>query len=153
ETNPLSALQKLANATYETRAVVEQTDFGVRSKLLAAEIAAKKPDLIGLQEVALWRSGPLQLDLMNVAVPNAEHVDYDWLAMLRATASGSASSTPTSRRSAPTSPPRSSTSCSPGREATPARRSWSATATPTRSTRASRHPSATRCRTPRRTGW
>jgi hypothetical protein len=54
-------LVALANATHVSRAIVDQTNFPVRSKLLAAEIAETSPDLVGLQEVALWRSGPLQL--------------------------------------------------------------------------------------------
>jgi endonuclease/exonuclease/phosphatase family metal-dependent hydrolase len=54
----------------------------VRSKLLAEEIASEKPDVVGLQEVALWRSGPLELT--KVGVPNAETVDYDFLATLTA---------------------------------------------------------------------
>ena len=70
----------LANATHFTRAVVDQTDFPVRARLLAGEIARAKPDLVGLQEVALWRSGPLELT--NVGVANAETVDYDFLAIL-----------------------------------------------------------------------
>lgn len=87
---PLDAIQgktgvdlinALANATDEARDIVDTTDFGVRSRLLAEEIAAKKPDLVGLQEVALWRHGPLQLAL--AAVPNATEVDLDFLAMLR----------------------------------------------------------------------
>jgi len=39
-----------------------------------------RPDVIGLQEVALWRSGPLELD--QLGSPNASTVDYDFLAML-----------------------------------------------------------------------
>jgi endonuclease/exonuclease/phosphatase family metal-dependent hydrolase len=74
-------LVTLARATDTARDIVDQTDFGTRSKLLAQEIAAAKPDLVGLQEVAMWRSGPL--DLINVAVPDATTVDYDWLRMLR----------------------------------------------------------------------
>lgn len=84
ETNPELAILKLANATYETRAIVDQTDFGTRARLLAQEIAAAKPDLVGLQEVALWRSGELEVaDPTLIAVPNAETVDFDFLKMLR----------------------------------------------------------------------
>ena len=71
----------LANATHEARTIVDETDFGTRSKLLAQEIAAAKPDLVGLQEVALWRSGELQL--AQAAIPNAETVDLNFLKMLR----------------------------------------------------------------------
>ena len=74
-------LTTLANATHEARQIVDDTDFGTRSKLLAQEIAAAKPDLVGLQEVAMWRSGPLEIGA--VAVPNAETVDLNFLKMLR----------------------------------------------------------------------
>jgi endonuclease/exonuclease/phosphatase family metal-dependent hydrolase len=74
------AVLALANATHLTRAIVDDTDFGVRSRLLADEIARTRPDLIGLQEVALWRRGPLELD--KVGEPNATDVDYDYLQML-----------------------------------------------------------------------
>jgi endonuclease/exonuclease/phosphatase family metal-dependent hydrolase len=75
-------LGALANATHVTRAIVDATDFTVRAKLLADEIAATEPDLIGLQEVAWWRHGPLQLERVNVGVPNAETTDYDFLEIL-----------------------------------------------------------------------
>ena len=72
----------LGHASHELREVVDRTDFRVRSKLLAAEIAAEKPDLLGLQEVALWRRGPMQLD--HIGRPDAIEVDYDYLAILLA---------------------------------------------------------------------
>jgi endonuclease/exonuclease/phosphatase (EEP) superfamily protein YafD len=75
------ALVALAQANHEVREIVDRTDFGVRSRLVAAEIAATRPDLVGLQEVALWRSGPMELD--QLGRPNAATVDYDFLAMLR----------------------------------------------------------------------
>jgi hypothetical protein len=77
---PQEILVALGNATYVTRAIVDQTSFPTRARLLAGEITRTEPDLIGLQEVALWRSGPLQLD--QVGVPNATTVDYDFLQIL-----------------------------------------------------------------------
>lgn len=77
---PQQVVAALAVATDYTRRIVDQTDFTTRSKLLAREIASAKPDLVGLQEVALWQSGPLELD--KVAVPNATTVDYDFLQLL-----------------------------------------------------------------------
>jgi endonuclease/exonuclease/phosphatase family metal-dependent hydrolase len=77
----LELLTALANATDTARSIVDDTDFATRSKLLAAEIAGHRPDLVGLQEVALWRHGPLQM--LQAAIPNATEVDYDFLKMLR----------------------------------------------------------------------
>ncbi|MET1007080.1 MAG: hypothetical protein ABWX96_16145 [Propionibacteriaceae bacterium] len=74
------ALLAVGHANDELRRVVDATDFRVRSKLLAAEIAAARPDVVGLQEVALWRHGPLQLDQLGVR--NATEVDYDFLTLL-----------------------------------------------------------------------
>jgi endonuclease/exonuclease/phosphatase family metal-dependent hydrolase len=79
---PQEIVAALAIATDQTRRIVDETNFPVRSKLLAREIATAKPDLVGLQEVALWRSGPLELD--KVGVPNAATVDHDFLATLLA---------------------------------------------------------------------
>lgn len=77
---PQAVAVALANATHETRAVVDRTGFTVRARLLAREIARTRPDLVGLQEVAWWRHGPLQLD--QVGVPNAQVTDYDFLQLL-----------------------------------------------------------------------
>lgn len=78
--NQFTIVTALANATHVTRAIVDRTDFTVRGRLLADEISRVKPDLIGLQEVALWRHGPLQL--AQVGIPNAQTVDYDFLQIL-----------------------------------------------------------------------
>ena len=78
----VSVLDALAHATHQTRAIVDQTDFNVRARLLAKEFKKSLPDLVGLQEVALWRSGPLDTDPSAIAVPNATAVDYDFLAIL-----------------------------------------------------------------------
>jgi hypothetical protein len=80
--DPGLALVKLANANAATRTIVDQTNFPRRSELLTGEIAAQEPDLIALQEVALWRHGPLELDPAKIAVPNAQSVDYDFLQIL-----------------------------------------------------------------------
>ena len=70
----------LANGTHAARAIVAQTNFPVRARLLASEIVATRPDLVALQEVALWRHGPFEPALIGVA--NAATVDIDFLQIL-----------------------------------------------------------------------
>jgi endonuclease/exonuclease/phosphatase family metal-dependent hydrolase len=80
-----AAFVALGNSNQLTRSIVDRTNFPRRSELLADEIASAKPDLVGLQEVALWRSGPLELPLPGMGTPgevNAEKVDYDYLEIL-----------------------------------------------------------------------
>jgi hypothetical protein len=47
--------ERNAAERYQT---VLRNDFATRAKALAAEIRASKPDLIGVQEAAIWRRGP-----------------------------------------------------------------------------------------------
>ena len=59
---------------------VQRTDFNARAKLIADEIRKNKPDLIGLQEVALWRKGAD--GVKDGSATPATEVVYDWLAIL-----------------------------------------------------------------------
>jgi endonuclease/exonuclease/phosphatase family metal-dependent hydrolase len=56
---------------------VQATNFPARAKALAREIALLRPDLVGLQEVAMWRTGPITP--APPFVPNATNVVYDFL--------------------------------------------------------------------------
>ena len=79
----LAALLAVAHEAHAMEETLDQTHFKVRAKLLARELAREKPDLVGLQEVAKWRSGPVELPPSeNVGVPNATHVDADYLKIL-----------------------------------------------------------------------
>jgi endonuclease/exonuclease/phosphatase family metal-dependent hydrolase len=60
--------------------VVQQTNFPVRAKALAAEVRTNRPDLIGLQEVAHWRRTP---DGVTNDVKDANQSVYDFLAILQ----------------------------------------------------------------------
>jgi endonuclease/exonuclease/phosphatase family metal-dependent hydrolase len=61
---------------------VEATNFPVRAKGLAKEILEKAPDLVGLQEVALWREAPPSLGPVLTNTPAATTVKYDFLKLL-----------------------------------------------------------------------
>ena len=78
----IPALVAFGKENHVLRSIVDRTDFPARSTALATEIATHGPDVIGLQEVALWRHGPLELDQVGVA--NATTVDYDFLQTLMA---------------------------------------------------------------------
>jgi endonuclease/exonuclease/phosphatase family metal-dependent hydrolase len=63
---------------------VEATNFPVRAKGLAKEILQNEPDLVGLQEVALWRTAPPSLGPVFSGKPEATTVKYDFLQLLLA---------------------------------------------------------------------
>jgi endonuclease/exonuclease/phosphatase family metal-dependent hydrolase len=72
-------------ATGQILREVTANDFPVRAKGLAKEILQKEPDLVGLQEVAEWRTGPPSLEtLLGGSEPHATTVRYDYLKELLA---------------------------------------------------------------------
>jgi len=76
-------VSQFVEATGEILRQVTANDFPVRAKGLAKEILEKEPDLVGLQEVAEWRTGPPSLEtLLGGSKPHAETVRYDYLAEL-----------------------------------------------------------------------
>jgi endonuclease/exonuclease/phosphatase family metal-dependent hydrolase len=71
-TSPPSQFQSAVSGLL---AHVRASDPNARMNLIAQEIARAKPDLVGLQEVSLWRTGP-------VGSRPATHVVYDFLSAL-----------------------------------------------------------------------
>jgi endonuclease/exonuclease/phosphatase family metal-dependent hydrolase len=69
---------ELAFATTGIYNTVQYTDFPQRAKLLAAEIATNKPDLVGLQEVATYRE-----DTIDEQIPNEQEPGPDDLVNTR----------------------------------------------------------------------
>jgi endonuclease/exonuclease/phosphatase family metal-dependent hydrolase len=73
------SLQELSNRAGQFLHEVAANDFATRAKGLAAEIRKGKPDLVGLQEVASWRTADCGL---NVFPPKATTNLYDYLSLL-----------------------------------------------------------------------
>lgn len=76
------SLEAFVGATGQILREVTANDFPTRAKGLAQEILAKKPDLVGLQEVALWRTGAPSLTPVLTGEPTATTVRYDYLQLL-----------------------------------------------------------------------
>jgi endonuclease/exonuclease/phosphatase family metal-dependent hydrolase len=69
---------ELAQVVTDVFTMVQSTDFPARAQVLAREIRDADPMLIGLQEVSLWRTGPL-----GSPTPQATTVAYDFLQILQ----------------------------------------------------------------------
>jgi endonuclease/exonuclease/phosphatase family metal-dependent hydrolase len=78
---PARTVDEFEQKNTELWQVVQGTDFPARAKLLAREVRATKPDLIGLQEVALWRRGPN--GVKDGTTTPATEVVYDFLTQLQ----------------------------------------------------------------------
>jgi len=74
--------QDIPAAVATTFAVVKATDFPVRARNLAWEIALTRPDVLALQEVGLWRTGPGEGCPLDPKEATA--VAYDFLEILQA---------------------------------------------------------------------
>lgn len=73
--------EEFEQKTTELWQIVQGTDFPSRAKPLAREVKLTQPDLIGLQEVALWRRGPD--GLKDGSATPASTVVYDYLKTLQ----------------------------------------------------------------------
>jgi len=74
-----TSLQQLVTAAGVILKQVDDNKFGTRAKGLAAEIIGQKADVVGLQEVALWRTEPCTESPLP---PHATTVRYDFLKLL-----------------------------------------------------------------------
>jgi endonuclease/exonuclease/phosphatase family metal-dependent hydrolase len=77
----VSSSVELGRVLDEDWATVLANDFPTRARALADEIAHAQPDVVGLQEVTLWRD-QTPSDLRSHPGPNATHVALDLLAGL-----------------------------------------------------------------------
>jgi len=75
------SLEAFIDANGQILREVTLNDFPTRAEGLAEEILETKPDLVGLQEVALWRTGPPSLAPLSTG-PSATTVRYDYLQIL-----------------------------------------------------------------------
>lgn len=80
------SLQDFINANGQIMRDVDTNNFPRRARGLAGEIKAKSPDLVGLQEVALWRTGPTGPPRNKPGSPpesfTAGEVTYNYLKLL-----------------------------------------------------------------------
>ncbi len=76
-----SGFQELVNAAGGILKSVDTNKFGTRARGLSAEILKEQPDLVGLQEAALWRTQPCN---KSPIPPTAATVRYDYVKLLLA---------------------------------------------------------------------
>jgi endonuclease/exonuclease/phosphatase family metal-dependent hydrolase len=79
---PVTQVSSFAELKDAAGVIVNEVDankFPVRAKGLASEILKKDPDLVGLQEVPLFRDAPCSHPFLP---PQASHVRYDYLKLL-----------------------------------------------------------------------
>jgi endonuclease/exonuclease/phosphatase family metal-dependent hydrolase len=76
-------INQLVDFAGEVANQVDRTNFPHRAQALAAEILEKRPHLVGLQEVALWRTAPTNTGVFFTG-PSATDVEYDFLELLLA---------------------------------------------------------------------
>jgi endonuclease/exonuclease/phosphatase family metal-dependent hydrolase len=75
--------QGAAVAAWQVWNAVRATNFPARAPLIASNIASLNPDVIGLQEVSLWRTGPAAVCAgADPTAPTASVVEYDFLTLL-----------------------------------------------------------------------
>jgi endonuclease/exonuclease/phosphatase family metal-dependent hydrolase len=79
----VSSLPELVAAVDDHWATVLANDFPTRAGALAEEIASARPDVVGLQEVTMWRAQSPS-DIRTHPGPNASDVVLDLLAVLLA---------------------------------------------------------------------
>jgi endonuclease/exonuclease/phosphatase family metal-dependent hydrolase len=72
-------LQELVNGAGQILNQVDANNFPVRAKGLAQELRSAQPDVVGLQEAALWRTQPCDKTPLP---PSATTVRYDYIASL-----------------------------------------------------------------------
>ena len=72
----------LAQAVKANLELVRANDFTVRSKAIAAEVKRYRPDVIGLQEAAIWRRGPDGVQDNDITKLNSTQVIYDYVDIL-----------------------------------------------------------------------
>ena len=76
-------LTTLIGAVTQTFAAAVATNIPARMEAVAKEIADRSPDLIGLQEAAIWRSQtPSDFSFPPLPAPNATTVEFDLLQLL-----------------------------------------------------------------------
>jgi endonuclease/exonuclease/phosphatase family metal-dependent hydrolase len=77
-----TSLPALNDATGEIFNQVKENNFPVRAKGLAQEILRTRPDLVGLQEAALWRTESTCKYFVPPGPYTATHVVYDYIKLL-----------------------------------------------------------------------
>ncbi len=71
----------LVNTTTTFFGIVQATDFNIRARGLAQEIASLNPDVVGLQEMTIFRTQNVS-DFAQIPVPNAQDIQFDFIEIL-----------------------------------------------------------------------